>query len=93
MLGNTAHISRLGGDEFSIVIKNKNIEELTKISNEIHILVAQSPTQLDGYEINQTISLGASIWKGETLEALLKVTDQALYKSKGMGRNQVTINE
>ncbi|PQJ93240.1 sensor domain-containing diguanylate cyclase [Aliivibrio sifiae] len=93
MLGDSAHISRLGGDEFSIVIKNKNIEELTKISNEIHVLVAESPTQFDGFEINQTISLGASVWKGETLEELLKATDQALYKSKAMGRNQVTIAE
>lgn len=90
-LGNNAYVSRLGGDEFSIVMKLNSIDELTLISEQIHDLVATSPTVLNDFDIAQTISLGAVLWQGETLEELLKAADQALYQSKAMGRNQVTI--
>ncbi|WP_336499630.1 sensor domain-containing diguanylate cyclase [Aliivibrio fischeri] len=90
-LGDNAYVSRLGGDEFSIVMKLSSIDELTLISEQIHDLVATSPTVFNDFEIAQTISLGAVLWKGETLEGLLKAADQALYQSKAMGRNQVTI--
>lgn len=90
-LDESASFSRLGGDEFSIVIKLETTEALTKIANDIHHIVANSPTQFDGFEIQQTISLGATLWKGETKEALIKAADQALYQSKLKGRNQVTI--
>lgn len=90
-LDESASFSRLGGDEFSIVIKLETTEALTKIANDIHHIVANSPTQFDGFEIQQTISLGATLWKGETKKALIKAADQALYQSKLKGRNQVTI--
>ncbi|MDD9196288.1 sensor domain-containing diguanylate cyclase [Aliivibrio sp. S3MY1] len=92
-LDESASFSRLGGDEFSVVVKIETIEALTKISNDIHHVVAKSPTQFDGFDIKQTISLGAALWKGETTEGLIKVTDQALYQSKMKGRNQVTIHD
>ena len=91
ILGNNAYVSRLGGDEFSIVMKLNSIDELTLISEQINELVATSPTVFNDLEIDQTISLGAVLWQGETLEELLKAADQALYQSKAMGRNQVTI--
>ena len=90
-LDESASFSRLGGDEFSILLKLETIEELTTIANEIHHIVANSPTLFDEFEIQQTISIGAALWKGETTEGLIKMTDQALYQSKMKGRNQVTI--
>jgi diguanylate cyclase (GGDEF)-like protein len=72
-------------------MKLNSIDELTLISEQINELVATSPTVFNDLEIDQTISLGAVLWQGETLEELLKAADQALYQSKAMGRNQVTI--
>ena len=93
LLDESASFSRLGGDEFSIVVTNKTHQELVHLSNKIHDAVAKSPTKFDDFEINQTISLGAVCWKGETKEELIKIADQALYESKLKGRNQVTVCE
>ncbi|MDD9176138.1 sensor domain-containing diguanylate cyclase [Aliivibrio sp. S2TY2] len=90
-LEDKASFSRLGGDEFSIVIKVESKEALTKIANEIHHLVENSPTQFDEFEISQTISIGGVLWNGEDKKELIKAADQALYQSKMKGRNQVTI--
>ncbi|KAB2823716.1 sensor domain-containing diguanylate cyclase [Aliivibrio finisterrensis] len=90
-LEDKASFFRLGGDEFSIVIKVESKEALTKIANEIHHLVENSPTQFDEFEISQTISIGGVLWNGEDKKELIKAADQALYQSKMKGRNQVTI--
>lgn len=93
LLDELASFSRLGGDEFSIVVTTKTHQELINLSNKVRDVVASSPTKFDSFEIHQTISLGAVCWKGETKEELIKIADQALYESKLKGRNQVTVCE
>lgn len=84
-------MARLGGDEFAVLVEVEDREEFKQVANDIHLIVERTPTILSSTKVNQTISLGAVLWKGETKEALIKAADQALYKSKMMGKNQVTI--
>lgn len=64
---------------------------LSLVATNIHQVIEESPTLTSNLIIEQTISLGAVLWKGEAKEVLLKLADQALYYSKERGRNQVTV--
>ncbi len=83
-------ISRIGGDEFIIVIEDileeKNIR---KIASKI-ILDFNEPIQLEEYLFDTTISMGISIFpnNGLTVEDLIKQADTAMYIAKNSGRNQ-----
>lgn len=81
---------RYGGEEFGILVKNKNEEEAFKIAEQLRKKVAEtiSPT---GEPI--TISLGIASIKDEDQhpEEIIKRADCALFQSKVEGRNRTTI--
>jgi diguanylate cyclase (GGDEF)-like protein/PAS domain S-box-containing protein len=83
-------ISRIGGDEFIIVIENvadkKDIEKIaSKIINDF-----QEPIKLEEYLFETTISMGISLFpnNGLDVEDLIKQADTAMYSAKNAGRNQ-----
>lgn len=80
---------RYGGEEFSILIKNKNEKESFQIAEQLRKRVADtsSPT---GEPI--TISIGISAYREDDQhpEAIIKRADSALFKSKSDGRNRTT---
>jgi diguanylate cyclase (GGDEF)-like protein/PAS domain S-box-containing protein len=83
-------ISRIGGDEFIIVIEDvleqKNIEKIaSKIMDDF-----KEPLKLEEYLFETTISMGISIFPNNGLDAeeLIKQADTAMYSSKNAGRNQ-----
>ncbi|MDD2895247.1 MAG: EAL domain-containing protein [Aliarcobacter sp.] len=83
-------ISRIGGDEFIIVIEDilerKDIEKIAKkILNDF-----LEPIKLEEYLFDTTISMGISIFPNNGLngEDLIKHADTAMYSAKNAGRNQ-----
>lgn len=82
---------RLGGEEFIILLPNTDINEASdfaeKIRKRIEALSFENP------DIKITVSIGAASFPqhGLTRQALLSVVDQALYKAKNSGRNQVFV--
>jgi diguanylate cyclase (GGDEF)-like protein/PAS domain S-box-containing protein len=83
-------ISRIGGDEFILVIENieehKNIEKIaSKIMSDF-----KDPIKLEEYLFETTISMGISIFpnNGLNVEELIKQADTAMYSAKNAGRNQ-----
>ena len=83
-------ISRIGGDEFIIVIEDL-IEEkdIEKIANKILNDFKES-IKLEEYLFDTTISMGISIFPNNGLNAedLIKQADTAMYSAKNAGRNQ-----
>ncbi len=82
-------ISRLGGDEFTILLPG-----LTEIKHAV--LVAKRiikclglPVKVAGHELYVTGSIGIAIYPddGEDLDTLLKNADTAMYHAKDAGRN------
>lgn len=83
-------VSRLGGDEFTVILCNiAKVEYAAQIAEKILENLSQVFV-LDGHNIFVTGSIGISIYPhdGEEEETLIKNADSAMYRSKQLGRNQ-----
>lgn len=82
-------LSRLGGDEFSLIINEiNNLEHLSNIIK--HIMEAfKNPIIIDNNTLYIGMSIGISVYPNDGDEALtlLKNADAAMYKAKDTGRN------
>ncbi|QEG22514.1 GGDEF domain-containing protein [Mariniblastus fucicola] len=84
-------VSRMGGDEFSVLFETGNKNEIIEALSAFREKVSLSKlTDLDGVQF--TVSIGAVIAKVAGIESrtLLTHADQQLYLAKGRGRNQVS---
>lgn len=86
------HVARFGGDEFAILLDEVN----TKVAHDVAVRMRGTVertnfTTDDGSgDLAVTLSMGlAVVTPEETMESILKRADQALYRSKEQGRNQL----
>ena len=90
----TDFVARYGGEEFVVVLSNTNREGAIKIAedirNNIKILrIHHSTSQKSKYvSLSLGISTTVPISSGDK-DKLIKKADQALYKAKQKGRNQI----
>jgi len=83
---------RWGGEEFIGILKNVTYENLEMLGNRLRILIENSYITLDNEQLNVSISIGATLFRNDdSIDTLLKRADTLLYKSKGAGRNCLTI--
>ena len=83
---------RYGGEEFAILLFDTDLAQAGYFAERLRKLVERAELTLsDGQTLHYTISLGISELSGAlpTLEAWIKEADDALYRSKQAGRNQV----
>ena len=82
--------SRIGGDEFTVILNNVQDVEKVKIIVEKILSALRKPFQLTGDIVQITVSIGITIspQDGSTAEVLLKNADQAMYVSKNSGRDK-----
>ena len=86
------NIARIGGEEFAITCLGKDRDSAVSLADRIRKEVERHAIQLEDDSINITISLGvATLAKGISSDELLKRTDDALYRAKHLGRNQVQV--
>jgi len=82
--------SRVGGEEFAIIVPETGVTEAAAVANKIRILVENAEISFDTITIPVTISLGvASLEANDTAEVLYAKADALLYRAKQMGRNRV----
>ncbi len=82
-------ISRIGGDEFSILIPElTNRNEAKFVAQKIQDAFSK-PITLDSHEITIGFSIGISIFPDDasSTEELIKNSDMAMYHIKGRGKN------
>lgn len=84
---------RIGGEEFGIVLRQSSSSEATNIIEHFRMTIAQTPIKYQDKIITISISCGIcpSAFPGDTFLQLLNKADQALYKAKELGRNQVVV--
>lgn len=83
-------IARIGGEEFLIIIKDTEKENILKIAERIRKATEdQVIYDLSNNEIKFTISIGvATLFEdGKTIDEAITVADKRLYKAKMNGRN------
>ncbi len=84
-------LARLGGDEFTVLLTNlREVQDAGKVARRILDSLAQS-FSIEGREIFVTASVGIAIFPddGDSVDALLKNADSAMYHAKEHGRNNV----
>ncbi len=90
-LPNDVTISRMGGDEFSILIPSVQASDLSVINQlaEKALVTIAEPLVIDGREFRVTASIGISVYPfdGEDAETLMRNADTAMYRAKDRGKN------
>ncbi|MGD9949003.1 MAG: putative bifunctional diguanylate cyclase/phosphodiesterase [Desulfobulbus sp.] len=82
-------ISRLGGDEFTVLSANFNaLDQIAKLAERITQIIEQ-PILLNNQPIALSASVGISVYPDDSddLDILLKNADTAMYEAKEKGRN------
>ncbi|MCB1172965.1 MAG: EAL domain-containing protein [Leptospiraceae bacterium] len=89
-------VARMGGDEFTIILKNLGPAVLdaarkAEATAEQILAVIQNPLSVAGQQIHVTTSIGINMFRGDddNIMNLLKHADTAMYRSKEQGRNQI----
>ncbi|MCH2548054.1 MAG: PleD family two-component system response regulator [Alphaproteobacteria bacterium] len=86
--------ARFGGEEFVVLLPETDLLSATVVTDRIRQMVEVTPFRVSHSigSLNMTVSIGAAqLRKGETSAQLLKRADEALYKAKTNGRNQVQL--
>jgi diguanylate cyclase (GGDEF)-like protein/PAS domain S-box-containing protein len=92
-LRTTDTISRMGGDEFMILLPEiSHVEDAAKVTEKI-LNVLHAPFNLSDRELHITASIGISIYPcdGEDSETLWKHADVAMYRAKELGGDKYQI--
>ncbi len=81
---------RYGGEEFLVILCNCSLENGVKRADMIRRAIAAIRPEWNGAAIPVTSSFGVALHHpGKTIEAVLQEADEALYRAKQGGRNQV----
>ena len=95
LMSNTNHrdiVSRFGGEEFCVVLKNINqfpaVEILDRLREEIESSIIYSDEK---EPIQLTVSIGVALYNEDGIEETISQADMMLYNAKNAGKNQVLI--
>jgi len=87
--------ARLGGEEYVVLLPNKNLKEAEKIAYKIKNSIENLTIKtLDNTPTNITVSIGLTSIShdSQSFQTLYKTADEALYKAKKEGRNRIFVN-
>ncbi|MBS4175570.1 bifunctional diguanylate cyclase/phosphodiesterase [Bacillus sp. FJAT-49736] len=93
IIPNSRLISRIGGDEFGILLtEHYNQKDLAEIGEKINLGI-RKPFIVNDYELYITASIGICQYPfdGEDADTLLQNTDRALYRAKDLGKDNFQI--
>ena len=87
-------VARYGGDEFVVMLPDTDHYGAVQVGNQIrHTLMRQNLTERESAERHLTISIGCATLipaPGDPAEALIQCADNALYRAKRNGSDQLS---
>jgi diguanylate cyclase (GGDEF)-like protein len=84
--------ARFGGDEFVVLLPTSGLEEAAAVAERLRRRFESEPPPSCPESMRVTLSIGVAATRsdgGHSAEDLLQAADQALYRAKRAGRNQV----
>lgn len=94
-LRNIDMVGRIGGEEFVVLLMETGKNEALLVAERIRLAIQDTnkATNDDGYSIRFTASIGlVDVVAGETFKDALDRADEALYRAKESGRNQIIVS-
>lgn len=86
-------VGRYGGEEFLIVLVEREASRVASIAERVRANIAQRPVSMDRRAISMSASVGVACSESavgqQDIHQLLQRADEALYSAKRNGRNQV----
>jgi diguanylate cyclase (GGDEF)-like protein/PAS domain S-box-containing protein len=82
-------LARLGGDEFTVVLPELRSPGDARVTATKLLQRLHHPFHLDGHEVHISASIGVALYPhhGESIDALLRNADIAMYQVKEQGKN------
>lgn len=90
-LRNSDLMARFGGEEFCILLDDISFQDTQKLFENIRDSFEKNIINILDVQISYTVSIGVCYGVYDSLEEMIKLSDEALYSSKNNGRNQVTM--
>jgi len=87
----TDFVGRFGGEEFLVVLPELDHEQAMMLAERIRRKIESNTIGYQEKQVAITVSIGVSTFPehGTDIEKLVKASDDAMYKAKRSGRNQV----
>lgn len=88
-------VTRIGGDEFVFLIpvSSKEMVESREIALQIINALTKQPIEVEGQDLTISASVGMTyIERGKSLKTVMKEADNAMYKAKRDGRNNLSVH-
>ncbi len=88
-------LSRLGGEEFALVLPGVSVETATALVERLRTAVEAHTIPMNGRSVCITVSFGITSTHGRndlTLQSLIEEADEAMYAAKQAGRNQARLH-
>jgi diguanylate cyclase (GGDEF)-like protein len=86
-------LGRYGGEEFVVVARGADLKAAVQLAERLRVIIERRPVEADGVTIARTISAGAASLEccgpEPTVEKLVSIADDRLYRAKEGGRNRV----
>ena len=81
---------RFGGEEFVVLLNETSLKGAAVIAERFRRTIEDSPALVESAEIRSTVSIGATCMRAnDTKKSLFSRADEAMYKAKSRGKNQV----
>lgn len=83
------HVFRYGGDEFVIITRNADEENLVHTAERLRQAIEGLSMTWQGKSLNSSISIGVALSGDQagTIDDLMRTADEALYQAKKEGKN------
>ncbi|MGI2182655.1 EAL domain-containing protein [Shewanella oncorhynchi] len=88
IVGDNDTVARLGGDEFVVALSDTNHDEVASLAEALRSGLSQTYV-INNQALHSSPSIGISLFPndGDSVEALMKNADMAMYRAKAAGRN------